>query len=181
MGDGSASKSGSGTGQRAGHSWGHSRVERVDSQTNLCDNVIVQSIDYEVHYEATGTPRVSSTIHDLESIRGEIHPVHGGATVVEWMICHRTLGPSDQIRWVPAEWRFWVSILTIIEDTRRELCAYRGSMDHATSHLEDPRNLRARRVVREFRFGPIKPDRFRDWFQVSGSALVPVPWKPNWA
>lgn len=83
-GDGSASKSGSGTGQRtgsarafAGLSWSPARVERVDSQTGLRGNVIVQSIDYEVRFEGAESHRTSNTSHDLESVQGEIHPARG--------------------------------------------------------------------------------------------------------
>lgn len=80
-GDGSASKSGSRTGPRGsalgGFHRSRPRVERMDSQKNLRENVIVQSIDYEVRYEGSEVPRASSTSHDLESVSSEIHPSRG--------------------------------------------------------------------------------------------------------
>lgn len=78
--DGSGSKSGSRIGQRtrsarafSGRSRrSHPQVERVDSQKYLRDDVIVQSIDYEVSYEDEPLPlQASSTGHDLESVRGD--------------------------------------------------------------------------------------------------------------
>lgn len=56
------------------------QIERMDSRRILRENIIHQSIDYEVRYEDSGPLRASSTSHDFDSIQGEssgIHPSHG--------------------------------------------------------------------------------------------------------
>lgn len=47
----------------------------MDSQNNLRDNVIHQSIDYEVRYERS-EPCASSTSHDLDSIERDPVSIH---------------------------------------------------------------------------------------------------------
>lgn len=79
--DGS-SKSGSQIGQRSrsrsainslgGTHRSRPNLDRMDSRKILRDNVIHQSIDYEVRYEGSGPSCASSTSLDLDSIQGDL-------------------------------------------------------------------------------------------------------------
>ncbi|KAJ5510690.1 hypothetical protein N7453_002793 [Penicillium expansum] len=82
-GDRSASKSDNAVGQRSGSGSGSASrspilrdsldVERVDSQKNLRENAIVQTIDYEAFYEGPGSSRASSS-HGYESDARSTYP-----------------------------------------------------------------------------------------------------------
>ncbi|KAJ5233764.1 uncharacterized protein N7469_005530 [Penicillium citrinum] len=77
---GQRSRSGSAMNPQGGLQRSRPQIERMDSRKNLRENVIHQSIDYEVRYETSGSLHASSTIHDFDLIHGEslsIHPSHG--------------------------------------------------------------------------------------------------------
>lgn len=68
----SRSRSGSALNSLGGfHRSSRPKVERMDSQKNLRENVIHQSIDYEVRYERSGVPCASTTSHDVDSLQGD--------------------------------------------------------------------------------------------------------------
>ncbi|OQE29828.1 hypothetical protein PENSTE_c002G10402 [Penicillium steckii] len=77
---GQRSRSGSAMNSQGGFHRSRPQIERMDSRRILRENIIHQSIDYEVRYEDSGPLRASSTSHDFDSIQGEssgIHPSHG--------------------------------------------------------------------------------------------------------
>ncbi|KAJ5965405.1 hypothetical protein N7481_012119, partial [Penicillium waksmanii] len=68
----SRSRSGSALNSLGGfHRSSRPKVERMESQKNLRENVIHQSIDYEVRYERSGVACASTTSHDVDSIQGD--------------------------------------------------------------------------------------------------------------